>query len=49
VIQLLAWLALFPFLLALTVWTSAWDESLRLLLVACCAIGWTLAFFPWQR
>jgi hypothetical protein len=48
VIELLAWLALFPFLLALTIWTSPWDDSLRLLLVACCALGWTLAFFPWR-
>jgi hypothetical protein len=48
VLELLAWLVLFPFLLALTIWTSPWDESLRVLLVGCCAIGWTLAFFPWR-
>ena len=47
-VELLAWFALFPFVLALTIWTSSWDESLRFALICCCAVGWTIAFFPWR-
>ena len=49
VLEGLVWLAFFPFVLALAIWTSAWDEGLRVALVACCAIGWSLAFYPWRR
>ena len=49
VLEGLVWLAFFPFVLALTIWTTGWDEWLRFALVACCAIGWSLAFYPWRR
>ena len=43
------WLLLFPFILALGVWDSSWETWLRLLLVGCFAIGWSLAFWPRRR
>lgn len=42
----LVWLALFPFVFALGIWDSSWEGWLRLVLVGCCAIGWSLAFLP---
>ena len=40
------WLLVFPFLLATAVWESSWAPSLRVLLVAAFAIGWTLISLP---
>jgi hypothetical protein len=42
----LAWLALFPWLLGTAVWTSSWPDALRVLLVALFAAGWTLVSIP---
>ena len=42
----LVWLLAFPFVLALGIWDSTWETGLRLLLVGCCAVGWSLAFWP---
>lgn len=47
--ETLVWLALFPFVFALGIWDSSWDSWLRLALVACCAVGWSLAFWPRPR
>lgn len=44
--EALAWLAFFPLVLALAVWNADWEAWLRLLLVACFALGWSAAFFP---
>ncbi len=49
VLEGLVWLAFFPFVLALAFWTSAWDEWLRFTLAACCAVGWSLMFYPWRK
>jgi hypothetical protein len=49
VVEALVWFALFPYVLALTIWDSSWAESLRFVLVACCAVGWSLVFYPWKR
>ena len=46
ILELLVWLIFFPFVLALNIWASSWDEGLRLVLVYCCAVAWTIAFFP---
>ena len=43
------WLLVFPFLLATAVWESSWAPSLRVLLVAAFAIGWTLISLPRSR
>jgi hypothetical protein len=47
--EILLWLALFPYVLALTVWDSSWEDWLRLALVTCFAVGWSFAFYPRQR
>lgn len=49
VLEALVWFALFPFVLALGVWDADWDQWLRTVLVACFAIGWSLAFLPRAR
>ena len=49
VLEGVVWLALFPFVLALTVWESSWSEWVRFALVACCAAGWSLAFYPRRK
>lgn len=49
VLEGVVWIAFFPYVLALTIWSSSWEEWLRFLLVACCAVGWSLAFYPWRR
>src|SRR5688572_10622274 len=40
------WFLLFPLVLATAVWQSSWETWLRVGLVACFAIVWTIAFFP---
>ena len=45
----LVWFVFFPCVLALAIWDSSSAEGLRLALVACCAVGWSLAFYPWRR
>ena len=45
-VELLVWFLFFPFVLALTIWTTAWEEWLRFALVACCAVAWTVACYP---
>jgi hypothetical protein len=49
VVEALVWLALFPYVLSLTIWDSSWDEWLRSGVVALCAVGWSFAFYPWRR
>jgi hypothetical protein len=46
VVEGLIWFLLFPLVLATGVWESSWQTWLRVLLVACFAVGWSLAFFP---
>lgn len=42
----IVWLAAFPLMLGVTVWESSWDGWLRLLLVTCFAVAWSVAFYP---
>jgi len=44
--EILVWLLFFPFVLALGIWDSSWEGWLRLTLVGCCAVGWSLVFWP---
>jgi hypothetical protein len=48
-VELLVWVALFPWLLGAAVWTSSWEGWLRLLLVLMFAVGWSLASIPRQK
>jgi hypothetical protein len=46
IVEGLIWFLLFPLVLATGVWESSWQTWLRVLLVACFAVGWSIAFFP---
>ncbi|HSL64578.1 MAG TPA: hypothetical protein VK874_07955 [Gaiellaceae bacterium] len=43
------WIAFLPWLLATAVWTSSWSGVVRVLLVCCFAVGWTLSAIPRAR
>jgi hypothetical protein len=45
----LVWLLFFPLVLATAVWESSWETWLRVLLVACFTLGWSLAFLPRRK
>jgi hypothetical protein len=45
-VELLVWVALFPWLLGAAVWTSSWAGWLRLLLVLAFTFGWSLVSIP---
>jgi hypothetical protein len=46
VVEVLAWIAFLPWMLGMAVWTSGWVGWLRVLLVFCFAVGWTVASIP---
>ena len=48
-VELVLWLPFFPWMLGMAVWTSAWSEWLRVALVVCFTIGWSLAFLPRRK
>ena len=48
-IEGLAWLIGFPFLVGLALWQAAWDEAVRLLAIAALAIAYTYMFVPRER
>lgn len=45
-LEALVWLLLFPLVLATAVWESSWDDWLRVVLVSCFALAWSVMFFP---
>lgn len=45
-LEILAWLLFFPWVLATAVWTSGWAEGLRMTLVILFAIVWILVSVP---
>jgi hypothetical protein len=45
-LEILAWLVFFPWVLATAVWTSNWSEGLRMTLVVLFAIVWILVSIP---
>jgi hypothetical protein len=47
-VELLLWVALFPWLLGAAVWTSSLGAWLRVLLVLAFALGWSLVSLPRQ-
>lgn len=48
-LELGMWLLAFPWALATAVWQTGWADWLRVALVACFTVGWTLAFVPRRR
>jgi len=48
-VEVVAWVAFLPWMLGTAVWTSAWPAALRVLLVACFAVGWTIVSIPREK
>jgi hypothetical protein len=48
-IEVVAWMAFFPWMLGTAVWTSSWPALLRVVLVVCFAAGWTIVSIPRQQ
>jgi len=49
VAEIVLWVLTLPWMLALAVWESSWDEWLRMLLVTFIAAGWTVISIPRAR
>ena len=49
VLEGLVWLLGFPFLVGLAIWQAAWDESVRLTVIALLAVAYTYMFVPRAR
>jgi hypothetical protein len=49
VLEGILWVAFFPWLLGTAVWESSWPTALRVILVVCFAIGWTLVSIPRKK
>jgi hypothetical protein len=49
VVEILVWIAFFPWVLGTFVWTRGWADWLRLALVVVFAVGWTLVSIPRKR
>lgn len=46
VLEGLAWVLGFPFLVGLAVWNASWDEAVRLVAIALLAVSYTYMFRP---
>lgn len=46
VAEIIVWIATFPWMLGLWVSQNSWPEWLRILLVLCFAVGWTVVSIP---
>ena len=43
------WVMFLPWMLGTAVWTSSWPTVVRVLLVVCFAVGWTMASIPREK
>jgi len=43
------WVAFLPWVLGTAVWTGSWPAVVRVLLVLCFAVGWTVVSIPRER
>ena len=43
------WVAFLPWMLGTAVWASSWPAVVRVLLVLCFAVGWTVVSIPRER
>jgi membrane protein implicated in regulation of membrane protease activity len=48
-LEIVLWVGFLPWMLGTAVWTTSWAVWLRLVLVLCFAVGWTLASLPRAR
>ena len=49
VLEIVVWVAFFPWVLGMFVWTRDWADWLRLGLVLLFAVGWTLVSIPRRK
>lgn len=49
IVQIVAWLLLLPWMIALWVWTQPWAPGIRIAVVVLLLVGAELALFPWKR
>ena len=51
VLEGIAWLLGFPFLIGLAIWQASWDEAVRLAAIGVLAVAYTYMFVPreWKR
>jgi Ca2+/Na+ antiporter len=47
--EIVVWFLFMPWMLGTAVWTSAWSEWVRLLLVLTFVVGWTIVSIPRPR
>jgi hypothetical protein len=48
-VEVVVWVVFLPWVLGTAVWTSSWPVGLRVLLIGCFAIGWTIASIPREK
>ena len=48
-LDIVLWIVFLPWMLATWVWTGPWPEWIRVTLVLCFAIGWTVVSIPRRR
>jgi hypothetical protein len=48
-VEAVAWLLGFPFLVGLAIWQAPWDEAVRLIAIAVLAFAYTYIFIPRER
>lgn len=48
-IEIVVWIVFLPWMLGTWVWTGPWPDWVRVALVLCFAIGWTLVSIPRRR
>lgn len=48
-VEVVLWVVFLPWMLGTAVWNSSWPAGLRVGLVACFAIGWTIVSIPREK
>jgi hypothetical protein len=48
-VEIVVWIVFFPWLLGTWVWTGPWPDWLRVAVVLCFAMGWTVVSIPRRR
>lgn len=46
IVEIILWVLFLPWMLGMAVWTSTWADWLRVALVLCFAVGWTIVSYP---
>jgi hypothetical protein len=49
VVEVVLWVVFLPWMLGTAVWTSSWPAGVRIFLVGCFFIGWTIASIPREK